>query len=216
MPELARTPEFRFSDCIPTMDACHWFSPSYRGMSPRTELWMVALLYVVLCIWPGVWLGEYYPLTRDVIGIAVHVLIFFPLYIRRGRQMGCIVHGITPIVAYLGPQLMALWCYYAHGWNVVDELLAGIPYVLYFITLLPLLFYGGTFSGRKNELHRAAIAGDKARAERLLAYFPSGLLKKSEKGRTPREYAQEAGHDDLAAWFKALEEERAASKTAAE
>ncbi len=207
--------EFHFRDCILTMDACHWFSPGYRGMSSRSELWLVALLYAVLCLWPGVWLGEYYPLTRDVIGMAVHVLIFFPLYIRRGRQMGSIAYGLTPIVAYLWPLLAALESYFTYGWNAVDEVLSGFPYVLYFITLLPLFFYGGSFSGRKNELHRAALAGDRARAERLLAYFPSGLTKKSEKGYTPSDYAQKAGHDELAAWFRAREEERMTAKTAA-
>ncbi len=185
-------------------------------MSPRSELWLMLQLFVVLNVFPGMWLRGESPWAWAVVQVLAELLFLFPLYIRRARQMGSIVTGVTAMVGASCPWLLSLLSYLCCGWNAAEELLWPLPQLVFLLALLPLLLWGGTFAGRKNAWHRAAIAGDRARAERLLAYFPSGLLKKSEKGYLAHEYAQKAGHDELAAWLRAQEEEQAAQKTAAE
>ncbi len=193
------------------MDACHWCSLSYRGMSSRIELWMMSLAFVAYHMLLGWWVYAVSPMAAGVLDILVEVLLFYPLIIRRARQTGLTAYGVIMVAAHALP--LALSCYHSfpYGYELEEEV--PVLYCLFYLMLIPLYFYGGTFSGSKNELHRAAIAGDRGRVERLLAYFPSGLMKKSQKGRTPREYAQEAGHPELAVW---LAEQEAQQKTAAE
>ncbi len=206
----------RFTDCILTMDA-HWLSPSYRGMSMRSELWLSSLL--LLLIWVAMTLclarlglhdmcweetgASSTPVAQlvcELLFLLVEVLFFCPLLIRRARQMEAVWYGAFALVWWLLPNVFSWGVYLRHGY-LGQELLCGMGFWLNLPVLLPLFLIGGTFSGRKNGLHRAAIAGDRARVAQFLAFYPSMLLRKSEKGRTAREYAQRAGHRDLAAWL---------------
>ncbi len=202
--------KLQFSDCILSMDASHCFSPSYRGMSSRTELGVMTLLFVVLRIYPGVWVEHHAPLLYALLGVAVALLIFFPLWIRRGRQTGCIAWGLMPMAPMCLVWLFMLYLGFNEGWEttleLLSELLGGLPTIFSFIASLPLYLYGGFYAGRKNELHRAAIAGDRARAERMLAYFPTAPLKRSEKGYLASQYAEYGGHRELAAWLREQEQ----------
>ncbi len=219
----------RFSDCILTMDARLWFSPSYRGMSSRSELWLTAMALSFVCgLMPLVLvnLGAYEvvweewgevsnPLQLAFEGffLLLEMLVFLPLLIRRARQMGAVWYGAFALALWVLPEAYSWRSYFLHGYFGKD-LLCGVDACLNLLVLLPLFFFGGTFSGRKNGLHRAAMAGDEARIVQYLSLYPSMLLRKSEKGFTPHEYARLMGHAELAAWLG--EKEAAAQKTAAE
>ncbi len=199
-----------YTDYVLSDDRAHWFSLRYSGISSRSELWLMLQLLLVLNLFPGMLLAESHPLAYELIHALIMLLFFFPLFIRRARQMGSIVHGITAIIAYAAPQLLRFYSYGAYGWNAVDELLNGLPQLVQGLTLIPLLLWGGTYSGRKNELHRAAISGDRERAERMMAAFPNSPCRRSEKGYLASEYAERRGYDGLAAMLREKEAEREA------
>ncbi len=226
----AADPPPRFADCILTMDE-HWLSPSYRGMSMRSELLLSSLLLLLiwgamtLCL-AGVGLHDMCweetgasstpaaQLVCELLFLLVEVLFFFPLLIRRARQMEAVWYGAFALVWWLLPDVFSWGVFFRHGYLGQEEL-CGMGFWLNLPVLLPLFLIGGPFSGRKNGLHRAALQGDRERVAQFLDLYPSMLLRKSEKGCTAREYAERAGHRDLAAWL-AEQEAAAARKTAAE
>ncbi len=204
--------EFCYADCILSMDACHWGSPSYRGMSSRTELWMTSLALLLLQLVPGLYVLEYSPVMKELLDALLGFLLFFPLLIRRARQMGCTAYGVVVVAVLCMPLVLNAYALWSFGDFRIVEFFDGLFFLLDFLVLFPLYVLPGTFSGDKNALHRAAIAGDAERAARLLAWWPSGLSRRSQKGLTPREYAREAGHEELAAWFAQQENCRTAAE----
>ncbi len=213
---------------VPTADELNLFSLSYKGLSGRKEMFCMlgwyfflkaVLKYGALKLFAG-WMldisascaSRFIPLAllfyAFVIGLFC-ILFVMPLFVRRARQMGAAWYGVLVIVLHCLPVLGAVWLAKVGSFEGDPRALAVVwSAVLAVIASLPLYVYGGTFSGKKTELMRAAIAGDRERAERLLAYFPSGLMKKSEKGYTPCDYALKAGHKALADWFRELEEKK--------
>ncbi len=204
---------FHYTDSLLKTDAEHWCSPSYGGMSSRSELWMTSIGFFLLQLPLTCWLLKNQPLILNSLFCLFFVICFLPLLVRRARQMGAVWYGFFMVA--LG------------GLMVVDSLLIGFGYgallliwvavgpFLFPLALLPLYFIGGTYSGAKNALMRAAMEGDREWVEHYIRQYPSGLRQKSEKGFTASAYARLSGHHELADF---LEAEAAAQekKTAAQ
>ncbi len=185
-----------------TADPLRLCSPSYRGLATRTEMWV---MLVILC---GVqFLANAVPdgYGEPVTGL-FHLIFALPLIVRRARQMGATWYGIFVIVSPLIVLPLTNWLIISFA-TKADIVLYAQGILCYIILMFaPLYVYGGALAGRKNELMRAAIAGDFARARELLAEHPQMLLQKSEKGHTARQYAERQGHHELAAWLREQEE----------
>ncbi len=186
-----------------TDDPLRICSLSYRGLASRREMWvMFALLIGVQLVSSALPNGYGEPLVA-----LFYILFAFPLLVRRARQMGAAWYGIVVIVSPIiliplaNVFILSFDCSKA---ELIYFMLGIMACIL--LLLAPLHVWGGALAGRKNELMRAAIAGDMARARLLVEEHPQQLLQKSEKGYTAREYAERRRHHELANWLREQEE----------
>ncbi len=187
-----------------THDALHLFSPRYRGLSPRLEMWLCLIIFQAFYTTVGV-LGALNVYTAVVVIGLFTVFFSFPLHIRRARQMGAVWYGVLVIVLSRVVLPLTFLLLVVGDARTLFAQLAPLMSVLVLLPL-PLYLWGGALAGRKNELMRAAIDGDAERARRLLEECPQLLLQKSDKGLTARDYAERLGHHALASWL--LEQEQ--------
>ncbi len=117
----------------------HWFSLSYRGESTRTELWLMTLFYFVAYVVAMSILEHSAPLACQAAFDLGAILFFFPLTIRRARQLGAVWYGVALLVLQeLEEVSNVLWSWL----DVLSESL-HLPYlVVQFILYFPICFLG--------------------------------------------------------------------------
>ncbi len=200
----------------PTADKQNLFSLSYRGLSGRKEMFCMLGWYFLLktVLKFGIFmllmaslldLSAYWALL--LIPIALFFILFVvPLFVRRARQMGAAWYGVLVVVLHCLPALGAVWLV-RFGTYEGDPCVRVISYsaLAAVIASLPLYVYGGTFSGKKSELMRAAIAGDMERVRCLAEGAYGAVAARSERGLTARDYALRMGHTEIADYLSSLE-----------
>ncbi len=190
-------------DQVLTPDPHHWFSPSYAGISSRTEVWLTrGSLNVLELVIAGVFAHSLPLLCGAVFDLAT-VLFVFPLFIRRARQLGAVWYGVVALLVSNLPWHVLMVLEHTQGYEA-SFALQLVLVVINIVIFFPLYFLGGRYAGRKTALHRAALKGDREQVEKLLAQHPRDLSQLSENGYTARDYAQLAGHRELATELEGL------------
>ncbi len=184
-------------DQVLTPDPYHWFSLSYAGISSRTEVWLTRVSLNVLELVIAGLFAHSLPLLCGAVFDLATVLFVFPLFIRRARQLGAVWYGVVALLVSNLPWRVLIVLEHTQGYEA-PLALQMVLVVIDIVILFPLYFLGGRYAGRKTALHRAALNGDREQVEQLLALHPHDLPQLSENGYTARDYAQLAGHRELA------------------
>ncbi len=130
------------------------------------------------------------------------ILFTLPLFVRRIRQSGMPNYGMAAILLALG-----CWLLDSYGEFTGNRELTENFFINYLPSLLlPFYFIGGDYAGRKTDMMRAAIAGDKERVREEIALHPRRVLRKGERGYTAREYAEMRGFRVIADILRRAEE----------
>ncbi len=195
-------------DTVLTKDEENLFSLSYRGFSGRLEMFCMAGWYLFLkaalkfglsgLVAAGLLSTQSGFVLRFGFLTLFFLLFAMPLFVRRARQMGATWYGLLAIVLHGVPVAGAVW-----GARYADVVACCVLVTL--LASLPLYLYGGTFSGKKNALMRAAMAGDMMRVRALAEDEPDAVAERSERGFTARDYALRMGHVEIAEYLRKAE-----------
>ncbi len=175
-------------------DEPKWLSPSYKGLSPRSEYIVMSALMAGLAFVPYV-------------GGIVGIVFWFPLLFRRCRQMGFTLFGLLVIIICVSGRAMALVA-------MINSETIGILFGM-IISIIPgliVMFYGGTYAGAKTPLMKAAIIGDFEAVRRLCVAV--NILQKNARGFTAFDYAKKAGHFYIAKYLEEQEQIQLAEENA--
>ncbi len=197
-----------------TKDEQNVFSLSYRGFSDRWDMVYMMGWYVLVKAALKFGVGKIVDaeLLAKQISIALLglfcILFVMPLFVRRARQMGAAWYGVLVIALHALPVLGTVWLA-ATGSYRGDPvaLVVFVGVLVAVLATLPLCLYGGTFSGKKNALMRAAMAGDIHRVRDLAEEVPYAVAVKSDRSLTARDYALRLRHTEIADFLEKVERE---------
>ncbi len=134
---------------VPPRDSMRLFSLSYRGMSPRRELWLMLGLLLGSQALVHFTIGES---GAPLIGL-LYLLFFCPLLVRRARHMGAVWYGVLVILLpyLLIPAAMVL-CMNYYSKQTAVAIALGLASLLILLHLPLLVCAGGSRRGCRRAL----------------------------------------------------------------